>query len=181
MPEEESKRRKIFLPEPPEKPEKRSKFPLYEEEIREANAQTASVRQAAKYLDVSRKTYKRYAELYGLYDEQKATGNPKFIRYYVGTDVSLKEILKGNCPGYSPVKLKRRLLGAGLKKPECEVCGFNEKRVTDGEVPLYLNHKNGNQEDHREENLEMLCWNCTFSSVGSHVLKNHRDRMLMLP
>lgn len=66
-------------------------------------------------------------------------------------------------------KLKNRLFNLGLKKPECEECGWNKKSL-DGRLPLELDHINGNSHDNRLENLRILCPNC-------HSLKpTHRGR-----
>jgi 5-methylcytosine-specific restriction endonuclease McrA len=54
--------------------------------------------------------------------------------------------------------LKGRLLGAGLKEGRCELCGINEWR---GEpLSLALHHVNGDGQDNRLENLQLLCPNC---------------------
>jgi hypothetical protein len=54
--------------------------------------------------------------------------------------------------------LKRRLLEAGLKQPQCEVCG--RRRWNGGPMPLELDHINGRRDDNRLGNLRLLCPNC---------------------
>lgn len=54
--------------------------------------------------------------------------------------------------------LKRRLLEAGLKQPQCEVCG--RRRWNGGPMPLELDHVNGRRDDNRLGNLRLLCPNC---------------------
>lgn len=81
---------------------------------------------------------------------------------------SLEEILviKSN---FSIYQLKKRLFQAGLKKPQCEECGW-AKRSEDGRVPIEIDHVNGDHSDNRFENLRILCPNC-------HSLKpTHRGR-----
>lgn len=56
-------------------------------------------------------------------------------------------------------RLKRRLFHAGLKSPVCERCGWAEQSK-DGRIPVELDHINGNHEDNRLENLQILCPNC---------------------
>jgi hypothetical protein len=54
--------------------------------------------------------------------------------------------------------LKRRLLADGLKQRLCEACGVSEWRGRP--LPLELHHINGDPNDHRLENLALLCPNC---------------------
>jgi DNA-binding CsgD family transcriptional regulator len=54
--------------------------------------------------------------------------------------------------------LKRRLLREGLKEGRCEGCGLH--RWQGRTLPLALHHVNGDRDDNRLENLEILCPNC---------------------
>jgi hypothetical protein len=42
----------------------------------------------------------------------------------------------------------------------CERCGWSRRHPITGLIPLTVNHLNGNSEDHRPENLELLCGGC---------------------
>lgn len=70
----------------------------------------------------------------------------------------LPALLTKNSP-YQSFKLKRRLFAAGIKKQNCELCGWN-KRSRDGRIPLELDHINGDRYDNRLKNLRVLCPNC---------------------
>ncbi len=57
-------------------------------------------------------------------------------------------------------KLKKRLFRERLKQPVCELCGWAARREHDGVVLVELDHKNGDRNDNRIENLRILCPNC---------------------
>jgi len=70
--------------------------------------------------------------------------------------------------------LKQRLIREGLKKPECEICGWAQLSA-DGRLPLELDHINGDHDDNRRENLRILCPNC-HSLQPTHRGSNQRRR-----
>ena len=69
----------------------------------------------------------------------------------------IEEILVENST-YQTFKLKKRLLKEGIKEQKCECCGLTE--WLGDSIPLELHHINGDNKDHRIENLQMLCPNC---------------------
>ena len=46
------------------------------------------------------------------------------------------------------------------------MCKFNERRVNDYKIPLLLNFKDNNKKNYRKENIELLCYNHYFLTVG---------------
>lgn len=143
--------------------------PILRTEIEEAQKHTNSSAQAARWLNVTYKQYKKYAELYGIFERHK---NPLGIGIPKGfakrpTSIPLKDILAGNHPNYSRAKLKNRLIARKKIQEECSLCGFKEQRITDKKIPLMLSHKDGNQKNYQLENLELLCYNCMFLTTGA--------------
>ena len=71
---------------------------------------------------------------------------------------------------YSRGTLKNRLIRLGLIKNECSICGlkdiWNNKNIV-----MVLDHINGISNDHRLENLRMVCPNCN-SQLDTFCRKN---------
>jgi len=71
---------------------------------------------------------------------------------------SLKTILVENSDYLSIAWLKKRLLDKQLLVYKCYECGLNTWQ--DKAISLQLDHINGVHNDHRIENLRLLCPNC---------------------
>lgn len=128
----------------------------------------------ARYLDISFPTYKKYAKMYNIWDPKPLLRGK---RGYFDPDrgkYPLNEILEGKHPNYPVFRIKDKLIRSGIKKPQCELCGFNEKRFTDGKVPLILNFLDGNPKNHKLENMKLYCYNHTFTSGKGYIRRgNH--------
>lgn len=72
--------------------------------------------------------------------------------------ISLQDILDGKYPNYQTYKLKNRLFKSGLKENKCEICGISE--WLGKTINCELHHKDGNKNNHKLENLQILCPNC---------------------
>jgi hypothetical protein len=143
--------------------------PLLRKDIEEAQLHTNSNRKAAKWLGVSPQRYSRYAKLYGLYERHSnktGIGTSKGFAKRP-TSIPLREVLAGKHPHYSRAKLKNRLIARKKIIEKCALCGFEERRITDGKIPLIINHKNGDKTNFALENLELLCYNCLFLTTGA--------------
>ena len=150
--------------------------PLGKEMILAAMAKTQSNRAACRYLNVSYIHYKKWAKLYdskthdNLFEEHKnqsGKGIPKFLRSK-GKEPALIDIIEGriDASSFSPEKLKYRLITEGHLLEECASCGFHERRVLDYKMPLLLHFRDNNKKNYRKENIEMLCYNHYFLTVG---------------
>ena len=138
-------------------------------EIEEAQRHTNSNKAAARYLNVTYERYKKYAQLYGLFEGHL---NPAGIGVDKGwskkpTSIPLREILENKHPNYSHSKLKNRLIARKKLDNCCSLCGFHEARITDKMVPLMLSFKDGNRQNMALDNLELLCYNCMFLTTGA--------------
>ena len=74
-------------------------------------------------------------------------------------------------------KLKGRLIYEGILRMECYKCGYHQKRVIDYKQPLVLSFKDGNKNNWRIENLEMVCYNCYFLYVGNLFTEKQINRL----
>jgi hypothetical protein len=151
--------------------------PLTKEMILAAMSQTKSNRAACRYLNVSYIHYKKWAKLYksnthnNLFEQHKnqcGKGIPKFLRSK-GKEPALIDIIEGrvDSSSFSPDKIKYRLITEGHLLEECNTCKFNERRVSDYKMPLLLNFKDNNKKNYRKENIELLCYNHYFLTVGN--------------
>ena len=154
----------------------RPAFNISESEIRYAMQNTKSCSEAARFLKIGYDTFKKYAEMY----IDSATGKTLFElhknkpgkglrrrtppKYYRS---KLEDILAGNHPKYDRIKLKRRLLRSGEFRECCDICGFDERRITDYTVPLILDWIDGDNTNHLRENLRFVCYNCYYLNIGN--------------
>jgi 5-methylcytosine-specific restriction endonuclease McrA len=74
----------------------------------------------------------------------------------------------------SRITIKRHLLQAGILKNRCDLCGLTSWRGRP--ISIQIDHINGVRDDHRLENLRMLCPNC-HSQTDTFAAKN-KNRMV---
>lgn len=68
-------------------------------------------------------------------------------------------------------RLKERLIRANLLEYKCHKCGITEWQ--NEPIALQLDHINGINNDHRLENLRLLCPNC-HSQTDTYAGKNKK-------
>lgn len=95
----------------------------------------------------------------------------KGTTYHKKTRRTLESLLVKDSYAQS-FSLKQRLYEAGLKQPQCEMCGWAQVSL-DGRIPVELDHINGDRYDNRIENLRILCPNC-HSLQSTHRGRNKK-------
>ena len=91
------------------------------------------------------------------------------LKFKPRSPISLDKILIENSNYLNRRCLKNRLFKENLKKNKCEECGiesWNNKLLI-----FEIHHINGNNLDHRIENIKILCPNC-HSQTSTHRGKN---------
>jgi transposase len=150
--------------------------PLSKQQIQAAMNKTKSNRAAARYLGVSYIHYKKWAQNYdsetheNLFEQHKnqsGKGIPKFLNGSVKQPAVL-DIIEGRVDPshFTASKIRDRMIGEGYLDDCCSHCSFNERRVLDYKVPLIMNFKDGNKKNYKLDNVELLCYNCYFLTVG---------------
>ena len=169
----------MAIDDPNYKPRGRETRPILRSEIEEAQRNTNSNKAAARWLNTGYLRYRKYAKLYGIFDQHMNSSGIGIDKGWSKqpTSIPLQEILAGKHPNYSRAKLKNRLLARKKLNNECYLCKFNEARITDKQVPLMLNFKDNNTHNYTLDNLELLCYNCMFLTTGAPTVVN-RNRIV---
>src|SRR4051812_41356619 len=152
-----------------------------EEEVRVAVAASLSYAEARRRLGLraaggNHRTIRKYVEdvwriSVDHFDAAQARAAAGRLRA-----VPLAEVLV-EASTYHRGHLKRRLLEEGLKRLECEMCGQGE--VWRGRRMSMLDHVNGVHDDHRLENLRILCPNCN-ATLDTHCGKHRRAKSITI-
>jgi len=116
-------------------------------QIWEAAKNTQTAIEAAALLGMPYKYFVKIAKEMNVFKEPS-----------VQREITLQEILEGKHPGYSTTRLKERLIEELKWVYECSECGLSEWRGKS--LVLQLDHIDGNNSNHRLENLRLLCPNC---------------------
>lgn len=147
-------------------PKKKNPFrskPIPKSRIEWAIRSTLSIRAAAKHLGVAYNTFKKYAKMYDLFEQNK---NPTGLGISTIKDtkygVKIQDLFDGKHPNYPHWKLQERVLREGFLAQECSNCGYDDYRTADMKGPYLLNFLDGDHTNHALDNLSLLCYNCFF-------------------
>lgn len=119
----------------------------------------------------SRTTIKKYVKKYDIDISHFETEKERYYRINgeLGKQkrIALSKILISGSTYTNTNHLKNRLYNEGIKKRICEKCGQDEWWFGE-KISLILDHINGVSNDHRIENLRIVCPNCnaTFPTHG---------------
>jgi hypothetical protein len=147
--------------------------PILESQIKAAQAASRSAFEAARTLGISYNTYKKWAKLYGIFEDLK---NPKGIGINKGGGIrnrkyNLDDLLDGKYIDYPLWKYKKKIFDSGQIPEACSCCGFEEKRISDNKSPILIDFIDGDPTNRKIDNIRSLCYNCYFLLVGDVRLK----------
>ena len=146
-----------------------NKKPLTRDQLKLAKENSKSAMGAARFLKVSYNTFVKYAKKFDMLEDfknQAGVGIAKHYNLHSGR-YNLDDILLGKYPKYDTYKLQQRLIRVGYIPEQCDICEFEEQRITDKKVPLKIDFVDGNTTNHLKENIRLLCYNCWFLNVGN--------------
>ena len=102
------------------------------------------------------KTLQKYITIYEIDTSHFA---PHKAKSKLRNAFALEDILSGAYPQYQSNMLRRRMISEGAIENICSECGqlptHNGK-----ELVLQLDHIDGNNRNHKRDNLQLLCPNC---------------------
>lgn len=159
---------------------------LLESQIRYAMENSCTNSEAAKWLHITAATFKKYALRYideptgkTLWLLHKERGAAKRLvlpvtRYrrlhtvpWAFQPYPIADIFANKHPKYSLRRFYDRIVKEGFIEERCTCCGFQERRLHDYEIPLKLHWIDGDRHNYAIENIQMLCFNCYFITVGN--------------
>lgn len=166
----------------------RAAFHFTESELRYGMQSCRNVAELSAFFKVGPTTVVRYLQqyydhehgmsLYDLFKKQKRerSKDKKLNRkpQLSPNNAPISDIISGKHPKYNHEKLQNRLILEGYLIEQCNICGFKGRRITDYKIPLKLAWKNKDTQDHRLENLELVCYNCYFMYYGEILARRYK-------
>ena len=135
--------------------------------IEDSQAVTKSNAEASRWLGVNYLTYRKYAKIYGLFDQhlnQRGVGIKKGYGKY---RKPLDELLSSNRKiRLTKRYLKKRLVEEKWVEEECSSCNYNEIVMGKDNVALLIDFIDGDNDNTKLDNIRLLCPNCYLSYNG---------------
>ena len=137
--------------------------PIPKSRIEWAIRSTLSIRAAAEHLGIAYNTFKKYAKMYDLFEQNKnQAGKGITTKGNTGWGVKIQDLFDNKHPNYPHYKLQERIVRNGYLKQECSNCGYDDYRERDMRGPYLINFLDGDPQNHNLDNLHLLCYNCFF-------------------
>ena len=125
-------------------PKKKNPFrskPIPKSRIKWAIESTLSIRAAAQYLGVAYNTFKKYAIMYDLFEQNKnQSGVGITTKGNTGWGVKIQDLFDGKHPNYPHWKLQERIVRDGYIAQECCNCGYDDYREADMRGPYTVSY-----------------------------------------
>lgn len=152
-------------------------YKLQEKDFTELVKQYSSIMAISKALNMSKNIFIKYAKIYAYsssetyydYFQRMKKWRPKTSSVYnKDTRQKVMDIIANKRKNTFPIgDLMYMLFRYELKKECCENCGCGERRTHDGRKPLVLTFvRKNNIKNYSLDNLQILCYNCYFMTVG---------------
>ena len=137
--------------------------PIPKTRIEWAIRSTLSIRAAAIHLGVAYNTFKKYAIMYDLFEQNKnQAGVGVTTKGNTGWGVKIQDLFDGKHPNYPHWKLQERIVRDGYLKQCCSNCDYDDYREVDRRGPYIITFLDGDPTNHSLDNLALLCYNCFF-------------------
>lgn len=114
------------------------------------------------------------------------TGNEKYCSIVCQHDYEQKQWIAAWLAGRVLKVFPRRVKAAliRLRGEKCEICGWAERNIKTQNVPIELEHSDGNYENNSPENVKLLCPNChaltpTFRNLNKGFGRKYRRNSLI--
>ena len=142
------------------KPKKKNPFkgrPIPKSRIQWAIQSTLSIRAAAIHLGVAYNTFKKYAKMYDLFEENKnQAGVGVTSKGNTGWGIKIQDLFAGKHPNYPHWKLQERIIRDGYVKQCCSNCDYDDYREVDMRGPYIINFLDGDSTNHSLDNIALL-------------------------
>jgi len=145
------------------------RFVLTKNRILDAQTNTKSAMEAARWLSVSYNTYKKWAKYYNIFEQHKNQSGVGIKKGWATYKVPIDDIITGKRQPpqrYSRAVLKKRLVEEGYFNNECTNCGYNEVNLATEKICLNIDFIDGDTKNFKIDNLRLLCPNCYLSFNG---------------